>query len=591
MATGRRRRDDGHMGDNANPPAGLRAAAADGLPAAGEANATTRPYARFQPGGSLRADNPAEPGGSPGADSPTQPGASRPADSDQAAGPVRGDGRGQGREPDGPHHAGTPGQPGGGPFRAGAPGQPGNGPFNAAAPTERWQSWRGTQDSNPPSDGEPPPGRPSRWTARLEALGLRVSRGPSGDGPLRREIDGCLLGGVASGIAKRTGFDVGMVRVLIIVAAFATSGFAVAAYVVAWLLIPAAGADASIGARALADKRGLGLAAGLTSLLVLGLIIASALNAPWVTSLAVPIIVSAAGLAIIWRNAPQSELDYLRGLTDPVAMTGAGTRSRRVLRMVLALILLVLGLWALLGGHARSYELLRPLGGTLLLVGGIATALGPWWLRIARDLVAERQARIRAEERADIASRVHDSVLQTLALIQRRAGDPQQVVRLARAQERELRAWLFNGRPPGSLDGQAATVADAVRLIQQDIEAQHGMPVEAVTVGDCELDDDLSAMLGAAREATVNAAKWSDADVVSLFAEVEPDSVSLFVRDRGRGFDPAAVPDDRKGLAESVHARMARRGGSVTVRSAPGEGTEIGLMMPRSAADRLPRRS
>lgn len=591
MATGRRRRDDGHMGDNANPPAGLRAAAADGLPAAGEASAATRPYAGFQPGGSARAANPTEPGGSLGADSPTQPGASLPADSDQAAGPVRGDGGGQGREPDGSHHAGTPGQAGGGPFRAGAPGQPGDGPFNAAAPTERWQSWRSSQDSNPPSAGEPPPGRPSRWTARLEALGLRVSRGPSGDGPLRREIDGCLLGGVAAGIAKRTGFDVGMVRVLIIVAAFATSGFAVAAYVVAWLLIPAAGADASIGARALADKRGLGLAAGLTSLLVLGLIIASALNAPWVTSLAVPIIVSAAGLAIIWRNAPQSELDYLRGLTDPVAMTGAGTRSRRVLRMVLALILLVLGLWALLGGHARSYELLRPLGGTLLLVGGIATALGPWWLRIARDLVAERQARIRAEERADIASRVHDSVLQTLALIQRRAGDPQQVVRLARAQERELRAWLFNGRPPGSLDGQAATVADAVRLIQQDIEAQHGMPVEAVMVGDCELDDDLSAMLAAAREATVNAAKWSDADVVSLFAEVEPDSVSLFVRDRGRGFDPAAVPDDRKGLAESVHARMARRGGSVTVRSAPGEGTEIGLMMPRSAADRLPRRS
>ena len=109
-------------------------------------------------------------------------------------------------------------------------------------------------------------------------------------------------------------------------------------------------------------------------------------------------------------------------------------------------------------------------------------------------------------------------------------------------------------------------------------------------MGDCELDDDLSAMLAAAREATVNAAKWSGADVVSLFAEVEPDSVSLFVRDRGQGFDPEAVPDDRKGLAESVHARMARRGGSVAVRSAPGEGTEISLAMPRSAGDRLPRR-
>ncbi len=180
-----------------------------------------------------------------------------------------------------------------------------------------------------------------------------------------------------------------------------------------------------------------------------------------------------------------------------------------------------------------------------------------------------------------MASRVHDSVLQTLALIQRRAGDSHQVVQLARAQERELRSWLFDGQPPGSIDGQAVTVAGAVRLIQQDIEATHGMPVDAVTVGDCELDDDLTALLGAAREATVNAAKWSDAEVVSLFAEVESDSVSLFVRDRGRGFDPAAVPADRKGLAESVQARMARRGGSVTVRSAPGEGTEIGLTMPR----------
>jgi signal transduction histidine kinase len=257
----------------------------------------------------------------------------------------------------------------------------------------------------------------------------------------------------------------------------------------------------------------------------------------------------------------------------------------------MALVLVAFGLVALLGGHAKSVEVLRPLLGILLLVGGIATALGPWWLRIARDLVAERQARIRAEERAEMATRVHDSVLQTLALIQRRAGDSHQVVQLARAQERELRSWLFDGRPPGSIDGQAATVADAVRLIQQDVEAQHGMPVDAVTVGDCDLDDDLTAMLAAAREATVNAAKWSEADVVSVFAEVEPESVSLFVRDRGRGFDPAAVPADRKGLAESVHARMSRRGGSVTVRSAPGQGTEIGLTMPRDAADRLPRRT
>jgi signal transduction histidine kinase len=260
-----------------------------------------------------------------------------------------------------------------------------------------------------------------------------------------------------------------------------------------------------------------------------------------------------------------------------------------VLRVVVAAVILVIGLTLLLQGHDR-FALLKPLAGVILLVGGIALAFGPWWLRIAMEAAAERRARIRAEERAEMASRVHDSVLQTLALIQRRSGDQHQVIQLARAQERELRAWLFDGRPPGSMEGQAATVADGVRVIQQEVEAQHGVAVEAVTVGDCELDDDLGALLAAAREATVNAAKWSGADVVSVFAEVEPDSVSLFVRDRGRGFDPAAVPSDRKGLAESVRARMARRGGSATVRSTPGQGTEVSLVMPRSAADRLPRR-
>jgi len=210
----------------------------------------------------------------------------------------------------------------------------------------------------------------------------------------------------------------------------------------------------------------------------------------------------------------------------------------------------------------------------------VVVLLGPWWLRIARDLVVERQARVRAEERADIATRVHDSVLQTLALIQRRADQPQQVVALARAQERELRSWLFDGRPPGSID-EAMTLAGGVRLIQQEVEAQHGVAVEIVMVGDCPLDDDLAALLAAAREATVNAVKWSGAGVVSIFAEVEPKEVSVFVRDRGKGFDPATVPADRKGLAESVRARMARRGGHATIRSAPGEGTEVSLTMPR----------
>ena len=252
------------------------------------------------------------------------------------------------------------------------------------------------------------------------------------------------------------------------------------------------------------------------------------------------------------------------------------------------MILLAGGVAALQSAH-ENIALLKPLAGVALLISAIVVLLGPWWLRIARDLVVERQARVRAEERADIATRVHDSVLQTLALIQRRADQPQQVIALARAQERELRSWLFDGRPPGSIDGQVKTLADGIRVIQQEVEAQHGVAVEAVTVGDCALDDDLAALLAAAREATVNAVKWSGAPVVSLFAEVEPHEVSVFVRDRGKGFDPAAVPADRKGLAESVRARMARRGGTANIRSAPGEGTEVSLAMQSPAGYKLIR--
>ena len=431
------------------------------------------------------------------------------------------------------------------------------------------------------------------WRSKLGQFGIRLERGPASGGPLRRAADGQVFGGVAAGLARRTGFDVGLIRAVLGVAAVITSGVFAAVYVVAWLIIPAEGCDASFAARALSDKRGIALVLAVTSALAGALVIASALNATWISGLGVPIIVCVDGLVLIARNAPEQERRYLRELADPLARSTPGRRSRRLLRFGLAVVLVIAGLAALLSGTRAgpAYLLLQPVGGVLLLVGGIALALGPWWLRVARDLVAERQARIRAEERADMAARVHDSVLQTLALIQRRADDPHQVVQLARAQERELRSWLFDGRAPGSLDGQAATVAGAVRLIQQDVEQQHGITVEAVTVGDCGLDEELTALLAAAREATVNAAKWSGAPVVSLFAEVEPDSVALFVRDRGGGFDPDAVPVDRKGLAESVRARVARRGGSATIRSAPGAGTEVSLTMPRAAADRLPRRS
>jgi len=411
-------------------------------------------------------------------------------------------------------------------------------------------------------------------------------------GPLRRQEHGRIIGGVAAGISARTGINATIIRTVFGISTL-MGGFGAVVYILAWLFVPAVWEDGTIASRAQSDRRGIALAAGAASLLAMILLVASLLNVGWLGSLSWPPVIALAGLVLIWRNASQEEQAVMRRFAEPILggpagmPSGARHRSRFRLRVIGALLLLIVGL-AVLASEHFSRAALKPLTGVVAIIAAIVLLLGPWWLRIARGELAERQARIRAEERAEMASRVHDSVLQTLALIQRRAHDPHQVVSLARAQERELRSWLFDGKEPGSLDGLATTLSGGVRLIQQEVEAQHGVVVEAISVGDCALDDDLTALLAAAREATVNAAKWSGADTVSLFAEVEPTAVSVFVRDRGRGFDPTAVPEDRKGLAESVRARMERRGGSATVRSTPGEGTEVVLTMPRTASQTEP---
>ncbi|HEU0316070.1 MAG TPA: ATP-binding protein, partial [Solirubrobacteraceae bacterium] len=341
------------------------------------------------------------------------------------------------------------------------------------------------------------------------------------------------------------------------------------------------GEQPNIATRARHDSRGVALALALASLLAVFLFLAGALNDGTIEKYGWAQVVTLPVLTIIWRNAPEDEQATMRRLLAPLGVNGKAARRATRLRFAGAAVLLAVGLGWLLSLHGGT-QLLAPLGGFLLVAAALVLLFGPWWLRIARDLVVERQGRARAEERADIAARVHDSVLQTLALIQRRAEDPQAVVQLARAQERELRSWLFEGRAPG--DADVSSFAEGVRQIQRDVEARHGVPVEVVTVGDCPLDEHLSALLAAGREATVNAAKWSGAAVISVFAEVEPDNVSIAVRDRGKGFDPATVPGDRKGVAESIRGRMSRHGGEAIVQSAPGEGTKVTLTMPRTAA-------
>jgi signal transduction histidine kinase len=388
---------------------------------------------------------------------------------------------------------------------------------------------------------------------------------------------------VAGGIAAWRGFSPTTVRIVLAVAALVSQGWAVPFYFFGWLLIPVRGENVTIVSKARHDSRGIALAAALASLLAVFLFLAGAINDGAIGVYGWPQVFSVGFLVLIWRNAPDEERASLRRLVQPLEnLGGAGTSSRRRtrLRFVGAAVLVAVGLGTLLSRHGGT-QLLAPLGGFFLVTAGVVLLLGPWWLRVARDLVIERSARARAEERADMAAHMHDSVLQTLALIQRRADDPQSVVQLARAQERELRSWLFEGRAPGDVD--VSSFAEGIRQVQRDVEARHGVPVEIVTVGDCPLDEHLGALLAAAREATVNAAKWSGAAVISVFAEVEPDTVNVAVRDRGTGFDPGSVPGDRKGVAESIRGRMSRHGGEATVQSAPGEGTKVTLVMPRTA--------
>jgi signal transduction histidine kinase len=211
-------------------------------------------------------------------------------------------------------------------------------------------------------------------------------------------------------------------------------------------------------------------------------------------------------------------------------------------------------------------------------LGLIALVIGPRWLRTSRALAAERLARARATERAEVGGLVHDSVLQTLALIQDRADDPAEVVALARRQERDLRSWLVDNRlasaPPRS-------VATALRAVAAQVEDAHKVKIEVVTVGDAPLDEQVESLVAAAGEALVNAAKHANGSPISLFGEIEDRRVSAYVRDRGPGFDLDSIPEDRRGVRDSIFARMIRHGGHAAVRTAPGGGCEVQLVQER----------
>ena len=210
-------------------------------------------------------------------------------------------------------------------------------------------------------------------------------------------------------------------------------------------------------------------------------------------------------------------------------------------------------------------------------VVGLALMLGPWIARLVQSAAEERRERIRAEEREAMAAHLHDSVLQTLALIQRSADDPRRTATLARQQEQELRDWLY-----GAGESSSPSFAAALRAMAAEEEVRHQVRIDVVAVGDADLDDELLALVAAAREACVNAAKHSGKADVSVYAEVGGDAVEVFVRDRGVGFDPKDAAADRMGIAHSMVSRLERVGGTVHIDSTPGEGTEVQLRVPRA---------
>jgi signal transduction histidine kinase len=348
---------------------------------------------------------------------------------------------------------------------------------------------------------------------------------------LRRSEHDRVIAGVCAGIADSIGVDPTLVRLVFTLLALA-GGAGIVLYAAAWLTMTGRGRIAVVAllvAAALA-LRGLGLSAHVAAALVL----------------------IAAGFGLIWWR-------------------GGSLRPGAPLPLA-GLALVAIGVALLLAGGPSSSGFLAPaaVGGALLLI------VGPWLWQLAVERDAERTARIRTDERAEMAARVHDSVLQTLALIQRHAREPGRVASLARRQERELRGWLYGD---GAAGGE--TLAGALIDAAGEIEELHGVRVELAHGGDCELSDELRPLVLAAREAMVNAAKFSGGEEIAVYADADAERASVFVRDRGVGFVRADVPADRRGLAESIEGRMARAGGIATIASAPGEGTEVELVLPR----------
>ena len=409
--------------------------------------------------------------------------------------------------------------------------------------------------------------------------------------PLRRPEEDRWIAGVCSGLAAHLGIPVVAVRAVMVLLTLAGPGLAV--YVFWWVLVPtgdprAAAEDAAeqsdpVSLSRLAPRLRQAVAGGrvqrrdvvvgLALLFGAAMLVAVRLGWEWQQSWIVPAILALGGLALAW-----SQLDAVQ--RGDLPQRGRWTT---LLRPAGGLVLLVAGVLLLVGQDAPTWAVLQAGAAALVVVVGFALILAPWWLRLVRDRDDARAAREREAERADIAAHLHDSVLQTLALIRARSDDADAVARMARAQERELREWMYDDRKaPGT-----STVAELRELVAQVEDGRIGktgdgpaVAIDVVVVGDCPPTDATTALLQATREALVNAVAHGRPPV-SVYAEITDDAAEVFVRDRGDGFVMDDVAPDRFGVRESILGRVRRRGGTAEVTSRPGWGTEVRLRMPR----------
>ncbi len=380
-----------------------------------------------------------------------------------------------------------------------------------------------------------------------------------------RRAQGGLLTGVSAGLARRFCVDTSLVRLAFVV--LGLTGVGLLAYVAAFVRMR------EVDTRELADNWptetpkvvGLGLfTTGLMLLLHrLGLSVLS-------DSFFWPVLVVAAGFGVVSWQLSLERQQRLASAFQPDSRYGA-------LRIAAGVVVVAVGIFAALAGEVSFSALGSSAFALVLILGGLAVVFGPWASILLNDVSNERRQRVRADERADLAAHLHDSVLQTLALIQR-TDDPSEAASLARRQERELRSWLYSR--PESFVHSDVDLQSLFESAAADVEDRHSVPIELVVVGEVEVDDSVITLAKAAREAMVNASKFSGAPQISVFVEGEAGQVEVWVRDRGVGFDTDAIDPDRRGIRDSVRGRLARIGGEATITSTPGDGAEVYLLLP-----------